>query len=294
MSTAKQHKQSSPYIELVKPRILVMVLVTTVFGYILGCRGDFEWSHLIITLLGTGMASASAAVLNNVIERETDKLMDRTKHRALPEHRIGLVSAEAYAALLFIGSGVLLGWQINLLTAGLALGSAVLYAFVYTPMKKLSWLNTPFGAIPGALPPMIGWAAATGRLDIGAWVLFGILFLWQHPHFYAIAWMFREDYARGGFKMLPVVQPDGKSTFRQSLAACIILIPVSLWPTFVGITHWIYFFGTFVIGIWFLYACIRWRLSESTLDARKVLRVSVIYLPLLLLLIIVDLLVYGV
>jgi protoheme IX farnesyltransferase len=149
-------------------------------------------------------------------------------------------------------------------------------------------MNTPIGAIPGALPPMIGWAAATGELGAGAWVLFAILFLWQHPHFYAIAWMFREDYARGGFKMLPVVKPDGKDTFRQSLAACIILIPTSLWPTFVGMTGWLYFAGASLCGAWFLSACVRWRLSESTEDARKVLRVSVIYLPLLLLLILVD------
>ena len=277
------------YVELTKPRIMTMVLVTTALGFALGGEQGFApYTLFFFTLLGTGLASAGAGVLNHYLERDVDALMDRTRNRPLPRGIVGARAALVFGMVLLLAGGAVLHLFANLLAGLLALSSAFLYVLIYTPMKKVSWLNTPIGAIPGALPPMIGWAAATGRLDLGAWVLFFILFLWQHPHFYAIAWMFREDYLRGGFKMLPVVQPDGKSTFRQSLGAVILLIPVSLWPTFVRMTGWVYFVGAMVIGLWFLAACLRWRFSESNLDARKVLRVSVIYLPALLLLILVD------
>lgn len=266
-----------------------MVLVTTTLGFALGGgHGVQPVALLLLTLLGTGLASAGAGVLNHFLERDVDALMDRTRNRPLPRGVVRPWIAFAYGAALTIAGGVILLLFVNGLASALAISSALLYVLIYTPMKKVSWLNTPIGAVPGALPPMIGWAASSGRLDLEAWILFLILFLWQHPHFYAIAWMFRDDYLRGGFKMLPVVQPDGKSTFRQSLSAAIILIPVSLWLTFLHKTGWFYFVGAMLIGFWFLAACVRWRLSESTLDARKVLRVSVIYLPLLLLLILID------
>ncbi|MBI2433409.1 MAG: protoheme IX farnesyltransferase [Candidatus Hydrogenedentes bacterium] len=278
-----------PYVELTKPRIMTMVLVTTTLGFALGGGNGIQPIDLLLfTLIGTGFASAGAGVLNHYLERDVDALMDRTRNRPLPMGLVRPWVALLYGGLLIIAGGAVLYFRANALAAALALSSALLYVLIYTPMKKVTWLNTPIGAVPGALPPMIGWAAVSGRLELGAWVLFFILFLWQHPHFYAIAWMFRDDYVRGGFKMLPVVQPDGKSTFRQSLSAALILIPVSLWPTFVRMTGWFYFFGALVIGFWFLAACVRWRVSESTLDARKVLRVSVIYLPVLLLLILVD------
>ncbi|MBI2422333.1 MAG: protoheme IX farnesyltransferase [Candidatus Hydrogenedentes bacterium] len=277
----------SAYVELTKPRILTMVLVTTCLGFTLG-GGLQPYGLFFWTMLGTGCASGGAGALNHYLEREVDAKMARTQGRPLPSGQI----SPAYALLLGIllsaaGSG-LLWYFANGLAAALALATVLLYACIYTPVKRVSWWNTPIGAIPGAIPPMIGWAAAKGELNIGAWVLFFILFLWQHPHFYAIAWMFREDYARGGFKMLPVVQPDGKNTFRQSLAAAIILIPVSLWPTFVQMSGWLYFTGALLCGFWFLSACVRWRLSGTTEDARKVLRVSVFYLPCILLLILVD------
>jgi len=214
--------------------------------------------------------------------------MERTRKRPLPAGILRPWEALGFGVALTILGPAILFYFVNPLAASLALATALLYAYIYTPLKRHSWLNTPVGAIPGAIPPMIGWAAVTGRLDLGAWVLFAILFLWQHPHFYAIAWMFREDYARGGFKMLPVVQPDGKNTFRQSLACTMLLVPVSLWPTFVHMTGWIYFAGALALGGWFLAVCVRWRLSESNLDARAVLRASVIYFPALLLLILVD------
>jgi len=270
-----------------------MVLVTTVLGYALALRSLEPLPLLFFTLLGTGLASGGAGALNHYAERHVDAGMARTRHRPVVTGQIAPGMALGVGLAMLVAAGVILVLQVNVLAAGLALASALLYVLVYTPLKRISWLNTSFGAIPGAIPPMIGWAAATGRLDMGAWVLFAILFLWQHPHFYAIAWMFREDYAAGGFKMLPVVRPDGKDTFRHSLAAAMLLIPVSLWPTFVRISGWTYFLGALLLGIWFLAACVRWRMSESSEDARRVLRVSVMYFPALLLLILVDALIYS-
>lgn len=287
-ATAGAQTTLGAYVELTKPRILVMVLVTTVIGFFLPTGTLQPYELLLYTLIGTGMASGGAGALNHYFEREVDLRMDRTRFRPLPLGLMPPLAAAIFGGLLVTGGTALLYVEVNPLAAALAFVSAWLYVFIYTPLKRISWLNTPFGAIPGAIPPLIGWAAATGTLSIGAWVLFFILFLWQHPHFYAIAWMFRHDYAKGGFRMLPVVQPDGKNTFRQSLAACILLIPVSLWPKFVDLLGWVYFCGALAIGLWFLAACVRWRMSESTLDARRVLRVSVIYLPLLLLLMIID------
>lgn len=280
----------SAYIELTKPRILTMVLVTTVLGFALGgsVLAPFPYLRLLYTLIGTGLASGGAAVLNHYLEREVDGRMARTRNRPLPKGVVPPIGALLFGIVLLAAGPLFLWYFVNGLAAFLALLSGVLYVLVYTPMKRYTWLNTPMGAIPGAIPPMIGWAGARGQLDVGAWVLFFIMFLWQHPHFYSIAWMFRDDYREGGFKMLPIVQPDGKSTFRQSLASAILLIPVSLWPTFVRMSGWLYFFGALICGLWFLRACIQWRISESTVDARKVLRASVIYLPVLLLLILLD------
>lgn len=276
------------YVELTKPRILVMVLITAVLGYFLAAGTLEPYLLLLYTLIGTGMASGGAGALNHYLERDVDMRMDRTRHRPIPMGQVRPRVAALFGAALVLGGTALLFFLVNPLAAALAFLSAWLYIFVYTPFKRISWLNTPVGAVPGAIPPMIGWAAAAGELGAGAWVLFFILFLWQHPHFYAIAWMFRQDYAKGGFRMLPVVKPDGKSTFRQSLAACILLIPVSLWPTFVKMSGWLYFWGALLIGFWFLAACVRWRMTESSVDARRVLLVSVTYLPLLLLLMLVD------
>lgn len=281
-------KPGNPYVELTKPRILTMVLVTATLGYALANRGLAPYGVFLWMLLGTGLSSAGAGALNHYLEREVDPLMERTKNRPIPTGAVSPLTALLFGGLLSV-SGVGLLWaMVNSLSALLALATIVLYAIIYTPLKRVSWVNTPVGAIPGAIPPMIGWAAAENQLGLGAWVLFAILFLWQHPHFYAIAWMFKDDYARGGFKMLPVVNPDGRSSFRQSWAAALVLIPVSLCPTFLKMTGWLYFLGAFAIGLWFFSACVKWRLTESLLDARRVLRVSVIYFPVLLLLILVD------
>ena len=281
-------KDASPYIELVKPRILSMVLVTTTIGYFLAAKGIHPLGALFLTLLGVGCATGGSAALNNYLEREVDSKMMRTRDRALPAGLIQPTHALAYGISLVLLGLFLLVWAVNLLTGFLVLLAAFLYVLVYTPMKRLTWLNTTFGAIPGAIPPLCGWAAATGRLDIGAWVLFLILFAWQHPHFFAIAWMFKDDYRDAGFRMLPVVDPSGVSTFRQTILFAVLLTGVSLLPTAIGMTGRVYCFGALVMGLALLAVGIVFARSKSFLDARRLLKASVIYLPLLLLLIIID------
>ncbi len=276
------------YVDLVKPRIVTMVLVTTTLGFFLGHAGFHDVPVLLLTLLGVGLATGGSAVLNNYLERDSDAKMQRTRHRALPagiiepQHALGLGVSLVLAGVLVLARGV------NLLTAFLVLLATFLYVVVYTPLKKMSWLNTTFGAIPGAIPPMAGWAAATGRADLGAWVLFGILFVWQHPHFFAIAWMFRDDYRAAGFQMLPVVEPEGTSTFRQTILFSVLLIGVSVLPTLIGMTGRVYLVGALVLGVAMLAAGIGFTTSRTFGDARRLLKASVIYLPLLLILIIAD------
>lgn len=276
------------YLELAKPRIVTMVLVTAVIGYVLGGHGDASFPLLLCTLIGTAMVAGGAGALNHYLERDCDLLMERTRRRPIPSGAVAPQDALTYGIVLVLGGLILLVAMVNLLTAFLGLLTAFLYVLVYTPMKRLSWLNTIVGAIPGAIPPMGGWAAATGRLDAGAWVLFAILFIWQHPHFYAIAWMFKEDYGKGGFKMLPVVEPDGKSTFRQIVLFSILLIPVSLLPTVIGLSGHVYFLGALVLGGWMLFRGMVLAWSGSVADARRVLTASVVYLPVLLGLILAD------
>lgn len=189
--------------------------------------------------------------------------------------------------LVLIGVSILAA-EINILTAFLSLLTAFLYVLVYTPLKKISWLNTTIGAIPGAIPPMGGWAAAGGELDVGAWILFLILFIWQHPHFYAIAWMFKEDYKKGGFKMLSVLDPQGKKMFTQIKFFVILMIPVSLLPTMIGMSGQIYFYGALVLSIGLFWVARTFLLSKTFVDAQKLLRATIMYLPILLFLIIFD------
>jgi protoheme IX farnesyltransferase len=221
------------FLELAKPRIVSMVLITTGIGYFLGGSGIPGWGHLLMTLVGTGLAAGGAAALNNYLERDTDTRMQRTRQRVLPSGRMEPGLALTYGVTLVLGGVSLLVWSVNLLAGFLVLLTAFLYVLVYTPLKRITWLNTPIGAIPGALPPMVGWAAATGELSAGAWILFGILYTWQHPHFYAIAWMFREDYRAAGFQMLSVVDPSGRRLFRQAIIFSVALLAVSC-----RLPHW--------------------------------------------------------
>ena len=281
-------KTIAPYIELTKPKIAIMVLVMTAFGYFLATPGTHALVHFILTLIGTGMAGAGASVLNQYLERDTDPLMERTKNRPLPSGAVTPQAALYYGVFLAIGGCLLLLFTVNILAAFLALQSTFLYVLVYTPMKRLSWLNTSVGAIPGAMPPLIGWAAATGTLDYRAWILFAILYIWQHPHFYAIAWMYKDDYRNAGLKMLPVVKPDGRNMFHQVVWFSVLLIPVSLLPTLTHMTGPLYFTGALVSGIAFLVTALYFTKTKTNPAAKTVLRASIIYLPVLLLLILAD------
>jgi len=283
-------KTLKPYLEMSKLRIVTMVLVTSSIGFFLGGRGvgDVQWLIWAFSLLGTGMAAAGAACLNNYLERDLDARMMRTRRRALPAGDIDPVKALMYGIVMVLGGVTLLVWSVNLLSGFLVLLTAFLYVLVYTPLKRWTWLNTSIGAIPGALPPVSGWAAASGDLELGAWVLFAILFVWQHPHFYAIAWMYRDDYKEAGFKMLPVVDPSGKRMFRHVIVHSVVLIGVAALPTFIGMTGWIYFVGALLLGLMMLEVGLRVYRTHSMGDARKLLRVSVYYLPLLLVMIALD------
>lgn len=281
-------KTISAYVELTKPRIVSMVLVTTTLGFFLGNRGIHPVPLLLVTLWGVGCATGGAAALNNYLERDADAKMTRTRNRALPAGLIEPSHALAFGVSLTLAGVLLLARSVNLLTGFLVLLAAFLYVLVYTPMKRLTWFNTTVGAIPGAIPPMCGWAAATGSLDVGAWVLFAILFAWQHPHFYAIAWMFRDDYHNAGFKMLPVVEPNGASTFRQTLLFSVGLIVASLLPVVIGMAGRVYFWGALTMGLLLLAVGAFFAWKHTFGDARRLLKASVIYLPLLLLLIFVD------
>jgi protoheme IX farnesyltransferase len=274
-----------PFIELTKPRIVTMVLVTTGLGYFLAGHGT-NWPALLVTLFGVGIATGGSAVLNNYLDRDVDTKMARTRDRALPTGRVAPAHALAYGVVLVLVGVLTLVWAVNLLTGFLVLLAAFLYVLVYTPMKRVSWFNTTVGAIPGAIPPLCGWAAAAGHLDAGAWVLFAILFVWQHPHFYAIAWMFKDDYRNAGLKMLSVVNPTG--TFRQTLVYSVILIGISILPMVTGMAGHIYAIGAVALGTGMLAVAIHFARTKTFLDARRLLKASVIYLPLLVGLMILD------
>lgn len=278
----------SSYIELTKPRITTLVLITTALGYYLAGQGIESFFKLAYLLFGAGLVCSGSGVLNHYLERDVDCKMLRTQNRPIPTGAISASNALSFGIILILSGLFVLVAQINLLTAFLSLLTAFLYIIVYTPMKRISWLNTTIGAIPGALPPMGGWTAVTGNIDAGAWILFAIMFVWQHPHFYAIAWMFKEDYARGGFKMLPVVEPDGRSTFNQIFWYSLLLIPVSLLPTLTKMSGMLYAMGALLSGIILFYIGLQLQKTQSLADARNLLKATVFYLPFLFFLIILD------
>ena len=281
-------KKFEAYLELTKPSILCLVLVTTFLGYYLGGKGVVHLTTMISLLVGVACVCAGSSALNHYLEREFDSKMLRTKNRPLPSGRIIPIYALNFGVILALIGIFILYVKVNILTSFLSLLTAFLYIMVYTPMKRVSWLNTTVGAIPGAIPPLGGWAAATGTLNFDAGMLFLILFLWQHPHFYAIAWMFKEDYKRGGFKMLPVVEPDGERMFKHILWFSLFLIPISLVPALTGLLGPIYFTGALIAGVWLFRMSFTFCQTASIVDARQLLKATVYYLPSLLILIFID------
>ena len=276
------------YVSLTKPRIVVMVLVTVAVGFLLGARGSAHPATLCLTLLGTGLVAGAASALNQWMERARDARMRRTANRALPRGRVTALEAAVLGTGLGLLGTLLLLWGANELAATVAVSTLLLYVLVYTPLKPCTTLNTAIGAIPGALPPVIGWAAATGTLGIEAFTLFLIVFLWQFPHFLAIAWIYREDYARGGMKMLPGVDPDGLLTGRQATLYALALVPASLLPATIGLAGAVYFLGALVLGVCYLIAAARFWASVSESTARRLLRMSFLHLPAVLLLLVLN------
>ncbi|HVR69228.1 MAG TPA: heme o synthase [Vicinamibacteria bacterium] len=272
---------AADYLELSKPRITLMVTLTALVGYVLGARGPMAAPHLAATLFGTALVAAGASALNMLLERRSDALMLRTRARPLPSGR--LRPAEALACGLALTSTGLaaLAWLAGPLAALVALATWASYLFLYTPLKPRTSLCTVVGAFPGALPPVIGWAAARGALEPGAFVLFAILFLWQIPHFLAIAWIYRDDYARGGLPMLPVLDPDGRITGRQAVANTLALLVVSLTPTAAGLAGSRYLAGAIVLGLAFSAVAVWAAAARTPRAARALFLASLVYLPAL-------------
>jgi protoheme IX farnesyltransferase len=275
-------------VALTKPRVVTMVLVATLVGYDVGLIGSPAYLRMIHLLIGTLLAAGGTLALNQYWERDVDARMDRTRARPLPGGRLQPLEALLFGvALTTLGTAylaALVGATVALVTAA----TAVLYLFAYTPLKRRTALCTLVGAVPGALPPVAGWAAARGDVTAGAWVLFGILFLWQLPHTLSIARIYRDDYARAGVRLLPVIDPNGASTERQILLACLALLTVSLLPTVIGWTGPIYLAGALVLGLAFVAVGMVQALAPSAHSARRMLLVSLLYLPLLLGLLALD------
>jgi protoheme IX farnesyltransferase len=275
-------------VALTKPRVVVMVLVTTVVGYYVGLSGAPDYARLIALMIGTVLAAGGTLAINQYWEREVDAHMERTRSRPLPDGRLAPLEALLFgsgltaAGLVVLALGV--GWLATLVTAA----TFVLYIFAYTPLKVRTSLCTIVGAVPGALPPVTGWAAAREDLGVGAWVLFGILFLWQLPHTLAIGRLYQHDYARAGVQILPVVDAEGRATERQILGGCVALLAVSLLPTLIGLAGGAYFAGAFLLGASFVMLGAQQALAPSTARARRVLLASLLYLPALLALLAFD------
>jgi protoheme IX farnesyltransferase len=262
--------------------------MSAAIGYFFGHSGPWLIWPVVHTLFGTALMASGTAALNQWYEREADRHMRRTQMRPLPSGRLQPAQVLWFGIGLAVLGSLELGFGVNWLTASLTLATLAMYLFAYTPLKQKTWWSTTVGAFPGAMPPLIGFAGAAGKLTPEALVLGAILFLWQFPHFYAIAWMYREDYSRAGIRMLPVVEPDGTSTARQIVLYSLALIPISLLPKWMGMTGSIYLIGALVLGLCFLYSGVRVSLDRSKLRARKVLLTSVVYLPALYILMVLD------
>jgi len=279
---------SSKIAELSKLNILSLVLVATFLGFYLGSNGEMEYNKLLITLLGTALTAAGSGSLNHYLERDADKKMDRTRNRPLPSGTLTPLFAVLYGMALVVIGSVTLAYFVNLLTGFLSLLTAFLYIVVYTPLKKITWLNTSIGSIPGAIPIIGGWTAASNSISPMALVLFGIMYLWQHPHFYAIAWLCKNDYAKANFKMLPVIEESGSRTMRQIFWHLLLMIPLSFLPVIQGNLGIIYLVGVTIITFIFFLSALPLAKDRSNKSALLLLKASVLYLPVLLFIIIID------
>ena len=269
------------FLELTKPRIAFMLVLTSAAGFYLGSKGNFDFLLFINSIIGITLLAFGVATLNQFIERRTDALMERTANRPIPTGKVSPTEALVFGLILTVSAEIYLAFLVNPLTAVLGLVVIVGYVLLYTPLKTKTSASTAIGAIPGAMPPLMGWTASANEITLGAWVLFALLFLWQFPHFLAIAWMYKEQYRKAGILMLPVVEKDGKLTAIQIVTFTLMMLPISIAPFFIGVAGYVYLVGASILGIWFLITSIKTARAKSVEQARKLLLVSVLYLPVI-------------
>ena len=274
--------------ELIKARLTFLVLLTTLVGFYVGTREFVDFPLMIHTLLGTGLVACGASALNQLWEREHDAKMRRTEGRPLPSGRMQPDTVLIFGGTCSVAGLIYLALTVNLLTSLLGAFTLVTYVFIYTPLKRVTWLNTAIGAVPGALPPLMGWTAARNELSGEGWSLFAILFFWQIPHFLAIAWMYREEYAKAGFVMLPAVDPEGFRTGRQAVSHTLALVFVSLCPVMFRLAGPVYFAGSLALGLTFVGFAFLFSRQLTLRRARQLFFASILYLPLLLGLMVFD------
>ena len=288
MAVSQSFARGRDFVALAKPRLNLLVVASTLVGYAMAPGEPLGLLRVAGLLLGTGLVAGGASAFNQVFERDLDAMMKRTRTRPLPDQRLQPMEGVLFGSAITIAGLLLIVTASNMIAGAVALATLLSYVVVYTPLKRRTSLGTVIGAIPGALPPIIGWAAVEGSLPVQAWTLFGIMFLWQLPHFLAIAWMYRDDYARAGYPMLPVLEPDGRSTGRQSVVYAAALVPLSLAPTLMRMTGVIYFAGALLLGLAFLYLAFRFARTRAVSDARRLFFGSILYLPLLWILMIAN------
>ncbi|HEX9928874.1 MAG TPA: heme o synthase [Pyrinomonadaceae bacterium] len=279
--TITGREKLAAYVVLTKPRIALMLVITAAAGFYLGTANRFDWLLFLNSMISIALLAFGVATLNQYLERDTDLLMKRTAIRPLPSGKLSSAQALVFGILLCFAAEIYLAVFVNFLTAILGLTVIVGYVLLYTPLKTRTTLSTLIGAFPGAMPPLMGWTAAANEVSLGAWALFWTLFLWQFPHFLAIAWMYREEYKRAGILMLPVVEPAGKITAKQIVIFAVLTLLISLAPFFLGLAGLFYLIGAALLGAWFLFAGIDFARTKSDEKARRLLKVSVMYLPLL-------------
>ena len=287
-AVAIEKSWTSVFADLVKARLTTLVLLTTLVGFYLGWRGAMNFTLMFNTLTATALVAAGASALNQLLEREYDAKMRRTQSRPLPSGRLQPTTVMIFGGVTSVAGLVYLALAVNLLTSVLGAVTLISYLFIYTPLKRVTWLNTAVGAVPGALPPLMGWTAARGELSGEGWALFAILFFWQLPHFFAIAWMYRDEYARAGFKMLSNVDADGRRTAEQSISNTLALLAVSLFPFVFKMAGTTYLVGAIILGAGFLFCAIQFSRQLTLARARQLFFASIIYLPLLLALMVWD------
>jgi protoheme IX farnesyltransferase len=278
----------SVYADLVKARLTFLVLLTTLVGFYVGWRGPANYGLMALTLAGTAFVASGAAALNQLLERDLDARMRRTRNRPLPSGRLQPTTVMIFGGVCACAGLLVLALGVNLLTSVVGAVSLLSYLFIYTPLKRMTWLNTAVGAIAGGLPPLMGWTAARGELSVEGWSLFAILAFWQLPHFLAIAWIYRDEYASAGFKMLPVIDPDGHRTSRQAISHTLGLLPVSLFPFVFHLAGPIYLAGALILGLAFLWFAVQFGRQLTIARARQLFYVSILYLPLLLTVMVLD------